>query len=68
MHGAGGHNAGLGRSVPVALSVSTATLTLVLIRWTGKMIGLPSEFACFGEGSKGGGVIQVRDRVSLLHL
>lgn len=27
---------------------------------TGKMIGLPSEFACFGEGSKGGGVIQVR--------
>ena len=23
------------------------------------MIGLPKEFACFGEGSKGGGVIQV---------
>jgi aromatic-L-amino-acid decarboxylase len=26
---------------------------------TGKMVGLPSSFACFGENSKGGGVIQV---------
>ena len=25
----------------------------------GKMIGLPSEFACYGENSRGGGVIQV---------
>lgn len=26
----------------------------------GKMIGLPAEFACFGDASKGGGVIQVK--------
>jgi hypothetical protein len=27
---------------------------------TGKAIGLPDEFLAFAEGSKGGGVIQVR--------
>lgn len=29
-----------------------------MLDWVGKMIGLPNDFACFGEGSRGGGVIQ----------
>jgi hypothetical protein len=34
---------------------------------TGKAIGLPDEFLAFAEGSKGGGVIQVRIIMNILN-
>lgn len=36
-------------------------LELIMLDWFGKMIGLPKEFLPLTEGSKGGGVIQVRN-------
>ncbi|KAI1283058.1 Tyrosine decarboxylase [Halotydeus destructor] len=44
-----------------AASPACTELEVVMLDWVGKMVGLPSDFLCYGEPkSKGGGVIEVR--------
>lgn len=40
-------------------------LEMIMLDWFGRMIGLPDEFLPFTEGTKGGGVIQVRKYLEL---
>jgi hypothetical protein len=44
--------------VTQAASPACTELEVIMLDWVGKMMGLPPDFACFGEGSRGGGVIQ----------
>ena len=45
-----------------AASPACTELETIMLDWMGKMIGLPDAFLTNVEGSRGGGVIQVRPR------
>ncbi|KAG1653018.1 Tyrosine decarboxylase [Nymphon striatum] len=41
-----------------AASPACTELEIIILDWLGRMIGLPREFLCYSDESKGGGVIQ----------
>lgn len=41
-----------------AASPACTELEIIMLDWLGKMVGLPEDFLCHSENSKGGGVIQ----------